>query len=94
MAKTFRGWENSDAKAAITWTGIMGSTSDGLPHVGLVPGTQNRWILAGFNGGGMALLFTLAKDIADMVVNEILFEQTGIPKVFKTTEQRISAKCC
>jgi glycine/D-amino acid oxidase-like deaminating enzyme len=68
----------------------MGATPDRLPHVGLVPGTTNQYILAGFNGGGMALIFTAAGEIADMALNGKSFEETSIPGAFKTTEQRLS----
>ncbi|KAK9424752.1 putative FAD dependent oxidoreductase [Seiridium unicorne] len=92
MAKCFRGWEDSDAKAAMTWSGIMGSTPDNFPHAGRVPGTENQWILAAFNGGGMTMIFTLAREIARMAVKGIEFEETTIPKVFKTTEERMQTK--
>lgn len=68
----------------------MGSTRDSAPHVGLIPGTTNQWLLAGFNGGGMALIFTLTKSIAGMVLHGDAFEETDIPKRFKTTQERIS----
>ena len=54
------------------WTRIMGYTPDEWPHVGEVPevsglpesgeegkrrGGGKQWIMAGFNGGGMAMIF-------------------------------------
>jgi glycine/D-amino acid oxidase-like deaminating enzyme len=70
---------------------VMGVTPDGLPHVGSVPGTRNQWILAGFNGGGMVMIFTVAKGVTELL-NGKEFEQTKIPKLFKTTEERLSVK--
>ncbi|KAH8205313.1 hypothetical protein TruAng_000560 [Truncatella angustata] len=92
MAECFRGWEDAEARAAMTWTGIMGYTPDGAPHMGRVPGTENQWILAGFNGGGMSLIFTATQEIARMVLQGIELEETSIPKIFKTTEDRLETK--
>ncbi|KAI0134333.1 FAD dependent oxidoreductase-domain-containing protein [Xylariales sp. AK1849] len=92
MERCFRGWEHSEARTAMTWSGIMGITPDGIPHVGQVPGTDNQWILAGFNGGGMPLIFTATREIALMVLRGATFEETNMPKVFKTTEERLQFK--
>lgn len=118
MARCFRGWEDSDATAAMTWSGsksgihhlvhsisfnyanltsfllVMGATPGGVPHVGQVPGTENQWILAGFNGGGMPLIFTSARGVADMVCNGISFKETGILEMFETTAERLDKKFC
>lgn len=69
----------------------MGYTPDGFPHMGRVPGSQNEWILAGFNGGGMAIIFTATKEIADMVLRGKEFEETRLPKQMKTTTERLDA---
>ncbi|KAF4312646.1 FAD dependent oxidoreductase [Botryosphaeria dothidea] len=91
MQRNFRGWEDSGTEVERIWTGIMGSTPDGVPHIGKVPGEQNQWILAGFNGGGNALIFLSAKGVARMVLDDVPFEETGtgIPAFFKTTEERL-----
>lgn len=68
----------------------MGATPDGLPHAGRVPGTDNQWILAGFNGGGMVFIPTMAQDIAKMIMEGKELEDTSIPLQFKTTEERLS----
>lgn len=70
----------------------MGATPDGVPHVGQVPGTENQWILAGFNGGGMPLIFTSARGVADMVCNSVSFQETGILEMFETTAERLDKK--
>ncbi len=72
---------------------VMGLTPDGLPHVGQVPGTRNEWLLAGFNGGGMVFIFTMTQALADMVLEGKELEQTAIPVLFKTTEERLKKKC-
>lgn len=70
---------------------VQGATPDGLPHIGRIPGKQSQWILAGFNGGGMALSFLSAKAVAKMTLNNVPFDQSGvkIPSLFETTEERL-----
>jgi glycine/D-amino acid oxidase-like deaminating enzyme len=89
MQRTFRGWENTGAKIDKIWTGIMGYTYDSNPHVGAVPNKPGQFILAGFNGHGMPVIWLSGKELAKMVAQEIAFEQTSLPRLFKTTQQRI-----
>ena len=67
----------------------MGYTSDFQPHVGPIPQKPNQYILAGFNGHGMPIIFLAAKAVADMIRNDKTFEQTGLPRVYRTTEERL-----
>ncbi|KAH9215672.1 FAD dependent oxidoreductase [Leptodontidium sp. 2 PMI_412] len=89
MQNNFRGWEDSGAAVDYLWTGIIGHTADGLPHCGKIPGQENHFILAGYNGGGMAMIFLTAKGIAKMIREDVPFEESGIPSFFKTTEERL-----
>lgn len=73
MQKTFLGWGDSGARPDYIWVGIQGYTENGLPHVGRVPGVDGQWMLAGFNGGGMALIGTAARAVAKMVVGDLGF---------------------
>ncbi|KAI0015548.1 FAD dependent oxidoreductase [Xylariomycetidae sp. FL0641] len=93
MQRNFRGWENSETQLDRTWTGIMGATGDSMPHIGQVPGTKGHFLLAGYNGGGMPLIFLLSKALAQMVREGIPFEETDeiVPKMFKTTETRMKS---
>ncbi|KAF2493076.1 FAD dependent oxidoreductase [Lophium mytilinum] len=95
MQRNFRGWEESGAEVDKVWVGIMGRTPDGWPHVGRVPGVKNQWMLAGFNGGGMALILTAAKAVAKMVKEDTGFEDVagglGVPDFFGTSEERLQA---
>jgi glycine/D-amino acid oxidase-like deaminating enzyme len=70
----------------------MGSTADSLPHVGEVPGKPGQFILAGFNGRGMLHTFLCGKGIARMVRDRVAFEESGIPRIFKTTWKRLESK--
>lgn len=77
MQRNFLGWEDSRAVADVVWLGIMGRTPDGQPHVGRVPGSRNRWLLAGFNGGGMSIIHTAAEAIAAMVRADTGFDDVA-----------------
>ena len=68
---------------------VMGFTGDSLPHVGHVPDRPGQLIIAGFNGHGMPQAFLAGKELADMIVKGISFEETATPKVFKTTAERL-----
>ena len=93
MQRHFKGWEHSNAQVDRIWTGIMGATPDSLPHVGEVIGRERQhYMLAGFNGGGNALIFTCARGVAEMVLRDTDFESTGLPMLFKTTKERLEER--
>lgn len=64
-----------------------------MPHAGVVPEKPGALILAGFNGGGNALIFLLAKGIAQMLLTGSTFEEIDpiVPQTFKTTKERLAA---
>lgn len=91
LQRHFRGWENSGAKMDHLWTGIMGRTADEWPHVGEVPGSEGQqYVLAGFNGGGMSMIFLCAQGVAKMI-DGTPYEQSGLPRLFKTSVERLEA---
>lgn len=92
MQRTFTGWEDSGAVTDKVWTGIMGYTSDLLPHLGAVPNKPGQFIAAGFNGHGMPVIFLAAKGIAQMVSKGADYEDTGLPRLFKTTKERLDSE--
>ncbi|KAL3489694.1 FAD dependent oxidoreductase-domain-containing protein [Aspergillus germanicus] len=92
MQRYFKGWEGSGAYTDRVWTGIMGYSSDGLPHVGLVPGEEDQWIIGGFTGHGMPQVFLAAEGVAKMVLRGLTFCETGLPRLFETTQARLDAK--
>jgi glycine/D-amino acid oxidase-like deaminating enzyme len=73
---------------------VIGTTADGFPHCGKVPGKENQYILAGFNGSGMSHIFLSAKGVAKMVREGASFEESGMPRIFKTTEERLKSNVC
>ncbi|KAI8198215.1 hypothetical protein KHU50_008915 [Colletotrichum sp. SAR 10_65] len=89
MQRNFHGWEHSGAKVDKIWTGIMGYTNDQLPHVGAVPSKPGQYIAAGFNGHGMAFILLTAKGLAKIVRDGVPFSQSGVPRLFETSEARL-----
>lgn len=67
----------------------MGKTPDGFSLVGDVPDRPGQHIIAGFNGAGMLFIFLSSQGLARMVVDDIPFEQTGIPRIFQFSSERL-----
>ncbi|GKU14937.1 unnamed protein product, partial [Fusarium langsethiae] len=92
MQRHFRGWENSGAYTAQIWTGIMGYSSDGLPRIGQVPGRQNMFIMGGFTGHGMPQVFLAGKAISRMVLQDMAYSDTGLPRLFEESPTRLRSE--
>lgn len=90
MQKNFIGWEDSGAEVKDIWTGVMGYSWDTNPHVGEVPDRPGQMVIAGFNGHGMPVIWLTAKGIADMIVKNKPFEDVDIPKLYRTTKERLA----
>lgn len=67
----------------------MGYSFDSTPHVGHVPNKPGELIISGFNGHGMPVIWLAAKGLADMIQNGKSFEEADIPRLYKTTQERI-----
>ncbi|KAI5458905.1 FAD dependent oxidoreductase-domain-containing protein [Mariannaea sp. PMI_226] len=92
MQRHFRGWEESGAKVKEIWTGIMGYSSDFMPHIGAVPKKPGQFIIAGFSGHGMPVIFLSSKGLASMIRDGTPFEESGIPRTYKTTKSRLETE--
>ncbi|KJY01925.1 fad dependent oxidoreductase superfamily like protein [Zymoseptoria brevis] len=92
MQRHFNGWEDSGAYTNKIWTGIMGYSSDGFPHVGEVPHKPGQYICAGFTGHGMPQIFLSAKAVATMVLGNLPTEKADVPRLYKTTSARLASK--
>jgi glycine/D-amino acid oxidase-like deaminating enzyme len=92
MQKYFHGWDDSGASLDTIWSGIMGFSSDLVPHIGQVPGAPGQYVCAGFSGHGMPQILTASKAITRMVAEDISYEETGLPGLFKTTAARLENK--
>ncbi|CAI7676277.1 unnamed protein product [Penicillium pancosmium] len=90
MQRTYRGWEYTGAKVNTIWTGVMGYSYDSNPHIGQVPSKDSEFIIAGFNGHEMPVNWLATQELARMVSQGISFEETKMPRLFKTSAQRIN----
>ncbi|KAJ5238902.1 hypothetical protein N7468_003521 [Penicillium chermesinum] len=89
MQRTYRGWEDTGAKVDKIWSGVMGYSYDLHPHIGCVPEAQDQYIIAGFNGHGMPVIWLSSKELAKMITMNIPFEKTSMPRLFQTTQARL-----
>ena len=72
-----------------SWTGIIGMTPDSVPLVGPIDELPGQYICAGFNGHGMARIFTCAPGLAKLINGES-WEETGLPECFEYSVERLS----
>lgn len=70
---------------------VMGYSSDFMPHLGDVPEKPGQFIIAGFSGHGMPEILLSSKAVASLIRNGTPIEKSGVPKMFKTSKQRITA---
>lgn len=89
MQRTFRGWENTGANVDKMWSGVMGYSYDSNPHIGTIPGKKDQFVIAGFNGHGMPVIWLSAKALAQIIVENVPFEKTELPRLFQTTQFRL-----
>lgn len=69
----------------------MGYSSDSCPFIGAIPGRSNQFIVAGFTGHGMPQVFLSAKSVAAMVYEGVPFSNTGVPRIYEVTEERLKS---
>lgn len=71
------------------WTGVIAMTPDSVPMVGAVPELPGQYICAGFNGHGMARIFTSAPGVAALMTGGS-WDDTGLPECFEYSTERLS----
>ena len=69
------------------WTGIIAMTTDSVPFVGDLG--DGQYICAGFNGHGMARIFTCAPGVAKLVLGG-QWSETGLPECFEFSQERLA----
>lgn len=70
----------------------MGYSSDNIPHIGEVPSKPGQYICAGFTGHGMPQIFLSARGIAAMIVEGKSFAESGVPRIYQTSQKRLDRK--
>lgn len=63
------GKDHANGRVKREWSGIMGTSADGLPYVGAAQGMEGVWICASFNGHGMVLCLKCGEALVDMMIN-------------------------
>ena len=92
--------QEEELEAAFEWTGIWGTSRDGLPWVGEVPGRSNVWLAGGYSGHGMPNGKLCGKTAVEMLlgretgapqdyVEERLVTKGEIPRCYLISEERI-----
>lgn len=75
----------------------MGYSSDGMPHVGEVPGKEGQYVCAGFSGHGMPQIFLSAKAVARIALKGSIAEDAedaeglDLPRLYKTSKARLES---
>ncbi|SHG50615.1 Glycine/D-amino acid oxidase [Kaistia soli DSM 19436] len=59
-----------DARAEMTWSGVFGTTEDGLPLIGEVPGKPGIFAAYGYGGNGITFSFLASRLIGRMIAGE------------------------
>ena len=87
------GNDHPDGRIRKAWTGVMGYSADGFPLIGEVPGEQDLFIAASFQGLGMVLCYSSAQALVDMVINgDMTRTDQTLPEAFKLTRERLKHK--
>lgn len=84
-SKTIRHGEGADHY----WSGIIAMTPDSVPLVGPIDGCEGQYICAGFNGHGMARIWTCAPGLVKLMKGGS-WEETGLPECFQYSDERIA----
>ncbi|KAK8917711.1 putative oxidoreductase OrdL [Metarhizium anisopliae] len=72
-----------------TWTGLIAFTPDKVPYIGEIDELPGQYICAGFNGHGMANIFTCAGGIAGLLLGRP-WESTQLPECYRYSQARLS----
>jgi glycine/D-amino acid oxidase-like deaminating enzyme len=85
-------WGKDSDKGRIVkeWSGVMGTSADGLPYVGAMPEMPGVFICASFNGHGMVMCLKSAQALVDMMEGNEDVE--WFPKALVVTAQRFEKR--
>lgn len=86
------GHENPEGRLRRAWTGIMGYSSDGFPLIGQMPGEDDLYIAASFQGSGMVLCFESTKALFEIMNQDGEMLDQWFPKPFRVTHERMKRR--
>jgi glycine/D-amino acid oxidase-like deaminating enzyme len=84
------GQDQKEGRIVKEWSGVMGTSADGLPYVGPMPEMPGVFMCASFNGHGMVMCLKSAQAIVDMIVDDGNVE--WFPKALVVSAQRFEKK--
>ncbi|KAG9913813.1 FAD dependent oxidoreductase, partial [Aureobasidium melanogenum] len=61
------GEDAKEGRIVKEWSGVMGTSADGLPYVGSMPEMPGMFVCASFNGHGMVMCLKSAEALVDMM---------------------------
>ncbi|CAF9909991.1 hypothetical protein IMSHALPRED_008524 [Imshaugia aleurites] len=86
------GHDNSEGRLRRAWTGIMGYSSDGFPLIGQMPGEDDLYIAASFQGLGMVLCFESTRALCEIMTKDDGALDQWFPQSFRVTRDRMKRK--
>ena len=86
------GHDHPEGRLRRAWTGIMGYSSDGFPLIGQMPGEDDLYIAASFQGSGMVLCFESARALDEIMNQDDEALDQWFPKAFRLTRERMQRK--
>ncbi|KAI4724266.1 FAD dependent oxidoreductase [Aureobasidium sp. EXF-10728] len=81
------GDDASEGRIVKEWSGVMGTSADGLPYVGAMPEMPGVFICASFNGHGIVMCLKSAEALVDMMEDGRDVE--WFPKALVVTAKRL-----
>jgi glycine/D-amino acid oxidase-like deaminating enzyme len=84
------GQDSKEGRIVKEWSGVMGTSADGLPYVGAMPEMPGVFICASFNGHGMVMCVKSAQALVDMMDKDADVE--WFPKALVVTAQRFEKR--
>lgn len=71
------------------WSGLIAMTPDKVPYIGEIDGFEGQFICAGFNGHGMARIFSCVPGLVKLVLGGS-WQDTKLPESFRYSHGRLN----
>ncbi|KAG9665634.1 FAD dependent oxidoreductase, partial [Aureobasidium melanogenum] len=84
------GEDAKEGRIVKEWSGVMGTSADGLPYVGSMPEMPGMFVCASFNGHGMVMCLKSAEALVDMMEGDE--DVNWFPKALVMTAKRFEGK--
>ncbi|KAG9902987.1 FAD dependent oxidoreductase, partial [Aureobasidium melanogenum] len=84
------GEDAKEGRIVKEWSGVMGTSADGLPYVGSMPEMPGMFVCASFNGHGMVMCLKSAEALVDMIESDK--DVNWFPRALVVTAERFERK--